>query len=63
MSKLNRTVSRLVITTVASVCAVGFCLYMAWRGDASSKPLWGAIAALVAVLGGMIFELFRARRT
>ena len=63
MRKLNRTVSCLVITTVASVTAVGFCLYMAWRGDATAKPLWGVIAALVAVLGGMIFQLFRARRT
>ena len=63
MSKLNRTVSRLIVTTMASLGAVGACLYMAWREDAASRPLWGVIAALVALLGGMIFELFRARRT
>ena len=63
MAKLNRTVSKLITTTVVFSTAAGTCLYLAWHSSAAARPLWALIAALVAVLGALMFELYRGRRT
>ena len=62
MPRLNRNVSKLVTTTVVFSAAACGCLYLAWQGPAAARPLWAMIAALVAVLGGLLFELYRGRR-
>ena len=62
MPKLNRTVSRLIATTVVFSGAAGTCLYLAWHSSAAARPLWAMIAALMAVLGALMFELYRGRR-
>ena len=62
MAKLNRTVSKLIATTVVFSAAAGTCLYLAWHSSAAARPLWAMIAALMAVLGALMFELYRGRR-
>jgi hypothetical protein len=62
MAKLNRNVSKLITTTVVFSTAAGACLYLAWHSTAAARPLWAVIAALVAVLGALMFELYRGRR-
>jgi hypothetical protein len=63
MGKLNHTVSRLIVTTVAFSAASGGCLYLAWHSTSAARPLWAVIAALVAVVGALTFECYRGRRT
>ena len=63
MAKLNRTVSRLIATTVAFSAASGGCVYLAWHSTAAARPLWAVIAGLVAVVGALTFECYRGRRT
>jgi hypothetical protein len=63
MAKLNRTVSKLITTTVVFSAAAGGCLYLAVHSSAAARALWAVIAALVAILGALMFELYRGRRT
>lgn len=63
MAKLNRTVSKLIATTVAFAGAAGACVYLALNSTAAARPLWAVIAGLVAVVGALTFECFRGRRT
>ena len=63
MAKLNRTVSKLIATTVVFSAAAGTCLYLAWHSSAAARPLWVVIAGLVVVVGTLTFECYRGRRT
>ena len=63
MARLNRTVSKLIATTVAFAGAAGACIYLALHSTAAARPLWAVIAGLVAVVGALTFECFRGRRT
>jgi hypothetical protein len=63
MAKLNRTVSKLITTTLVFSAAAGGCLYLAVHSSATARPLWAVIAGLVAVLGALMFEIYRGRRT
>lgn len=63
MARLNRTVSRLLATTVGFSMAAATCLYLAWRSDAAARPLWAVIAALIALVGTLTFQCYRGRRS
>ena len=63
MGKLNRTVSKLIATTVVFSTASAGCLYFAWLSTSAARPLWAVIAGLVAVVGALTFECYRGRRT
>jgi hypothetical protein len=63
MARLNRTVSKLITTTVIFSAAAGGCLYLALQSQSIARPLWAVIAALVVVLGALMFEHLRGRRT
>lgn len=62
MAKLNRTVSKLIATTVVFAGAAGGCVYLAWNSTAAVRPLWAVIAALITVVGALTFECYRGRR-
>lgn len=62
MIKLNRNVSRLVLTAVIFSAAASYCGYLAWTGTATTRPLWSMIAVLVAIVGGLAFECYRSQK-
>ena len=63
MPRLNRTVSKLITTTVVFSMAFAACVYLAVQSTQAARPLWAVIATLVLVLGGLMFEHYRGRRT